>query len=279
MATRNSPATTSKSPKFFGEGLTFDDVLLIPGYSQVLPRDVDIKTRLTKDIALNVPLLSAAMDTVTEASLAMALAREGGLGILHKNMTIEKQANQVRKVKRSESGLILDPITLLENATIGDAVKLMRDNKIGGIPIIDKNGKLTGILTNRDLRFETDLNQKVSEVMTSENLITAPEGTDLKKAEKILRQYKIEKLPVVNKSGKLIGLITYRDILQLYSFPNALKDQYGRLLVGAGVGITKDFMDRVAALQQVGADIIALDSAHGHSKGVIDCIKTSKKEF
>lgn len=279
MATRNSPATKSKSPKFFGEGLTFDDVLLIPGYSQVLPRDVDIKTRLTKDITLNVPLLSAAMDTVTEASLAMALAREGGLGILHKNMTIEQQASQVRKVKRSESGLILDPITLLENATIGDALKLMRDNKIGGIPIIDKNGKLTGILTNRDLRFETDVKMKISEVMTTENLITAPEGTDLKKAEKILRQYKIEKLPVVNKSGKLIGLITYRDILQLYSFPNALKDQFGRLLVGAGVGITKDFMDRVAALQQVGADIIALDSAHGHSKGVIDALKQVKKNF
>jgi IMP dehydrogenase len=264
MATRNSPASKSKpiaigSPKFFGEGLTFDDVLLMPGYSQVLPRDVDITTRLTKDIKLNVPLLSAAMDTVTEASLAMALAREGGLGILHKNMTIEQQVGQVRKVKRSESGLILDPITLLENATIGDALRLMRDNKIGGIPIVDKNGKLTGILTNRDLRFETDIKMKISEVMTTENLITAPEGTDLKKAEKILRQYKIEKLPVVDKQGKLIGLITYRDILQLYSFPNALKDQFGRLLVGA--------------------DVIALDSAHGHSKGVIDALKQVKKNF
>lgn len=279
MATRISPATSSKSPKFFGEGLTFDDVLLVPGYSQVLPRDVDIRTRLTRDITLNVPLLSAAMDTVTEANLAMALAREGGLGILHKNMTIEQQAAHVRKVKRSESGLILDPITLLENATIGDALKLMRENKIGGIPIIDKNGKLTGILTNRDLRFETDVRMKISEVMTKENLITAPEGTDLKKAEKILRQYKIEKLPVVNKAGKLIGLITYRDILQLYSFPNALKDQYGRLLVGAGVGITRDVMDRVSALQQVGVDVIALDSAHGHSKGVIDALKQVKKNF
>ncbi len=279
MATRNSPSTTNNSQKFFGEGLTFDDVLLVPGYSQVLPRDVDIRTRLTKDITLNVPLLSAAMDTVTEASLAMALAREGGLGILHKNMSIEQQANQVRKVKRSESGLILDPITLLENATIGDALKLMRDNKIGGIPIVDKNGKLTGILTNRDLRFEKDVKMKISEVMTSENLITAPEGTDLKKAEKILRQYKIEKLPVVDKSGKLIGLITYRDILQLYSFPNALKDKYGRLLVGAGVGITRDFLDRVSALKQVGADVIALDSAHGHSKGVIDALKQVKKNF
>ncbi len=278
MATRNfSPTSISK--KFFGEGLTFDDVLLMPGYSQVLPRDVDISSRLTKDITLNVPLLSAAMDTVTEASLAMALAREGGLGILHKNMSIEQQAEQVRKVKRSESGLILDPITLLENATIGDALKLMRDNKIGGIPIIDKNGKLTGILTNRDLRFEDDKKRKISEVMTTERLITAPEGTDLKKAEKILRQHKIEKLPVVNKSGKLIGLITYRDILQLYSFPNALKDKFGRLLVGAGVGITGDLLERVAALQHTGVDVIALDSAHGHSKGVINALKEVKKNF
>lgn len=286
MATRNTaragsaPASTSsKSPKFYGEGLTFDDVLLMPGYSQVLPRDVNIKTRLTKNITLNVPLLSAAMDTVTEAALAMALAREGGLGILHKNMTIEQQAEQVRKVKRSESGLILDPITLPETAAIGDATRLMRENKIGGIPILDNNGKLAGILTNRDLRFEDDRKRKVSEVMTKENLITAPEGTDLKKAEKILRQHKIEKLPVVNKSGKLIGLITYRDILQFYSFPNALKDEFGRLMVGAGVGITKDFLDRVAALQQVGVDVIALDSAHGHSKGVLNALKDVKKNF
>lgn len=287
MATRNSPrptglpgrASLKVSQKIYGEGLTFDDVLLVPGYSQVLPRDVNIQARLTKDIKLNVPLLSAAMDTVTEASLAMALAREGGLGILHKNMTIEKQAEEVRKVKRSESGLILDPITLLENATIGDALKLMRENKIGGIPIVDKNGKLTGILTNRDLRFETDKKKKISEVMTSENLIIAPEGTDLKKAEKILRQYKIEKLPVVNKTGHLIGLITYRDILQLYSFPNALKDSFGRLLIGAGVGITRDLMDRVAALQANGVDVIALDSAHGHSKGVITALKEVKKNF
>lgn len=285
MATINNPrssrasSTNSKSNKFFGEGLTFDDVLLMPGYSQVLPRDADIQSRLTRDITLNIPLLSAAMDTVTEASLAMALAREGGIGILHKNMTIEEQASQVRKVKRSESGLILDPITLQENATIGDALKLMRENKIGGIPILDGNGKLAGILTNRDLRFEDDRKRKVSEVMTKENLITAPEGTDLKKAEKILRQHKVEKLPVVSKSGKLIGLITYRDILQFYSFPNAVKDQFGRLMVGAGVGITKDFLDRVDALQQVGVDIIALDSAHGHSKGVVESLKQVKKNF
>src|SRR5512138_657693 len=193
MAT-NSIANPSQ--KNFIEGLTFDDVLLVPAFSEILPRDVDIKTRLTKDITINVPMLSAAMDTVTEATLAIALAREGGLGILHKNMSIAQQAEQVRKVKRSESGLIIDPVTLLENATIGDAMKLMRENRIGGIPIVDKNGKLVGILTNRDLRFEEDGDRKVSDVMTTENLITAPEGTDLKKAESILRKYKIEKLPV-----------------------------------------------------------------------------------
>lgn len=279
MATRNNSTSPSYSNKFFGEGLTFDDVLLIPGYSQVLPRDVEIKTKLTKDITLNVPLLSAAMDTVTEAALAIALAREGGLGILHKNMTIEKQAEHVRKVKRSESGLILDPITLQEDAVIGDALRLMKENKIGGIPIIDKSHKLVGILTNRDLRFEDDPQRKVTEVMTKEHLVTAPEGTDLKKAEKILRQYKFEKLPVVDKSGKLIGLITYRDILQLQSYPNAVKDGFGRLLVGAGIGITKDILDRVAALQTVGVDVVALDSAHGHSKGVITALKEVKKNF
>jgi len=278
MARINTPSDKIFQ-KFFGEGLTFDDVLLIPGYSQVLPRDVNIRTRLTKDITLNTPLLSAAMDTVTEAPLAMALAREGGLGILHKNMSIEKQADQVRKVKRSESGLILDPITLQEDALIGDALRLMKENKIGGIPIINKEGKLAGILTNRDLRFETNVRRKVSEVMTSENLITAPEGTDLKKAEIILRKYKIEKLPVVGKNGKLMGLITYRDILQLTSFPNAVKDAFGRLLVGAGVGITKDLLDRVSALQNSGVDVIALDSAHGHSKGVLDALKSVKKNF
>src|SRR5215213_6810205 len=281
MATRiNAPRTKSPDPgKFFGEGLTFDDVLLIPAFSQVLPRDVDISTQLTRSIPLNVPMLSAAMDTVTEASLAIALAREGGLGILHKNMTIEQQVEQVRKVKRSESGLILDPITLNENATIADALRLMKENKIGGIPITNGAQKLVGILTNRDLRFETDNSRKVSEVMTSDKLITAPEGTDLKKAEKILQQYKIEKLPVVNKAGKLIGLITYRDILQLLSFPNAVKDQYGRLRVGAALGITKDLVDRARSLQQIGVDVVCLDSAHGHSKGVIDSLKSLKKSF
>jgi IMP dehydrogenase len=219
------------------------------------------------------------MDTVTEAQLAIALAREGGIGILHKNMSIERQAEQVRKVKRSESGMIVDPITLEVTATIGDALKLMKENKIGGIPIIDKTNKLVGILTNRDLRFETDRKRKVSEVMTKENLVIAPEGTDLRKAEKILRQYKIEKLPVVNKQGKLIGLITYRDILQLSAFPNAVKDKIGRLLVGAALGITKDLLERAAALQSVGVDIVSLDSAHGHSKGVIEALKLLKKTY
>lgn len=278
MATRNSPPDQD-SKQFFGEGLTFDDVLLMPGYSQVLPRDVEIKTKLTKNITLNVPLLSAAMDTVTEAKLAIALAREGGLGILHKNMTIEEQAAQVRKVKRSESGLIIDPVTLLADATIGDALRLMRENKIGGIPIIDKNRKLVGILTNRDLRFEENLKRKVSEVMTKENLFTAPEGTDLKKAEQLFKTTKVEKLPIINKQGKLMGLFTYSDILKLKSHPNAVKDSFGRLLIGAGVGITKDLLKRVDALLKVGADVIALDSAHGHSKGVITALREIKKNF
>ncbi|HEX2536470.1 MAG TPA: IMP dehydrogenase [Chitinophagaceae bacterium] len=272
-------ANNNSTPRNFIEGLTFDDVLLVPAYSEVLPREVDIRTRLTKDITLNVPMLSAAMDTVTEAALAIALAREGGLGILHKNMTIEKQADQVRKVKRSESGMILDPITLAHEATIGDALRLMRENRIGGIPIVESNGKLAGILTNRDLRFEEDMNRPVSEVMTKENLITAPEGTDLRKAETILRNYKIEKLPVVTSSGKLIGLITYRDIMQLTSRPHALKDVYGRLLVGAAIGVTADILDRVSALQSVGVDVVCLDSAHGHSEGIITALKKVKANF
>lgn len=276
-------AKKSSSPKFtdakLTEGLTFDDVLLTPAYSQVLPKDVEISTRLTKNITLNIPLLSAAMDTVTEAQLAIALAREGGLGILHKNMTIEGQASQVRKVKRSENGLILDPITLLPDATIGDALKIMRDNKIGGIPIVDKTHKLVGILTNRDLRFETNLKEKVSAVMTSENLITAPEGTDLQKAQLLFKKTKIEKLPVVDKKGKLIGLITFSDILKLHSYPNAVKDGFGRLLVGAGVGITKDALQRIEALANAGVDVVCLDSAHGHTKGVIDTLKLARKQF
>ncbi len=280
MATINNPkGKQNLSPRFFGEGLTFDDVLLVPALSQVLPRNTNIRSKLTNSITLNIPMLSAAMDTVTEASLAIALAREGGLGILHKNMNIEKQAEQVRKVKRSESGMIVDPITLQEDAVIGDALRLMKENRIGGIPVIDKNQKLVGILTNRDLRFETDKSRKVVEVMTKEQLITAPEGTDLKKAETILRDYKIEKLPVVNRQGKLTGLITYRDILQIRNFPQAVKDGLGRLLAGAALGITSDILDRAAALQFVGVDVVSLDSAHGHSKGVIEALKKVKKNF
>ncbi len=279
MATITNASRETLPQKITGEGLTFDDVLLTPAYSQVLPREVNTQTKLTKEISLNIPMVSSAMDTVTEAPLAIALAREGGLGILHKNMSIEEQVEEVRKVKRSESGLILDPITLFVDATIGDALKLMKDNKIGGIPIVDHNNKLVGILTNRDLRFETDRDRKVQEVMTKENLVLAPEGTDLKKAEKILRQYKVEKLPVVREDGTLVGLITYRDILQVRSHPFAVKDTYGRLRVGAALGITRDMMDRAAALQQIGVDVVCLDSAHGHSKGVIEALIAIKKAF
>ena len=272
------PAGKSK-PKFVEDGLTFDDVLLVPAYSEVLPRDVNISTQLTKNLRLNIPMVSAAMDTVTEANLAISLARQGGIGILHKNMSIEKQAELVRKVKRSENGLILDPVTLHANATIGEALRLMKENSIGGIPIVDDGNKLVGILTNRDLRFERNPKRPVSEVMTSHNLITAPEGMDLKKAEKILQQNKIEKLPVVAKSGKLVGLITYRDILQVSSYPNAVKDAYGRLLVGAALGITPDVLDRAQALINVGVDVVCLDSSHGHSIAVINSLKKLKKAF
>ena len=279
MATNNKISPQKNYGKIIHEGLTFDDVLLIPAYSEILPREVDTRSTLTQKIQLNIPILSAAMDTVTEASLAIAMAREGGLGVLHKNMSIQQQADQVRKVKRSESGLILDPITLSPDSSIGEALMLMRENKIGGIPVVDAKKKLVGILTNRDLRFENNPNHKISTVMTKENLITAPEGTDLKKAELIFKQNKIEKLPVVNKSGALIGLITFGDILKLKSNPNAVKDEFGRLLVGAGVGITSDILDRVAALHHVGVDAICLDSAHGHTKGVIDALKKIKKSF
>ncbi len=265
--------------RFYGEGLTFDDVLLMPAYSEVLPREVSIVTQLTKDIRLNIPMVSAAMDTVTEAPLAIALSREGGIGILHKNMTIERQADQVRKVKRSENGLILDPITLKPNASVGDALKIMKENRIGGIPIVDDNFMLVGMLTNRDLRFEKNPKKKVSEVMTKERLVTAPIGTDMQKAERILEQHKIEKLPIVDKKGKLIGLITFRDTIQLKSYPNASKDSMGRLLAGAAVGITADLLERVEALKSAGVDIITLDSAHGHSRGVIEAVKNVKKNF
>lgn len=267
------------SAKILKEGLTFDDVLLIPAFSKILPKDVNITSFLCREIQLNIPMLSAAMDTVTEAELAIALAREGGLGILHKNMTIQQQADQVRKVKRSESGLILDPVTLNPDSTIGEAIQLMSENKIGGIPIVNQQKKLVGILTNRDLRFENNPKQKVSTIMTSEKLITAPEGTDLKKAALIFKKNKIEKLPVVNKNGILVGLITFGDILKLKSYPNAVKDSFGRLLVGAGVGITKDIMERVEALYLSGIDVVCLDSAHGHTKGVIDALKKIKQKY
>jgi len=265
--------------KFYGEGLTFDDVLLVPSYSEVLPREVSITTHLTKDIRLNVPMVSAAMDTVTEDRLAIALAREGGIGILHKNMSIERQAEQVRKVKRVESGLITDPITLNPTATVADARRIMRDNRIGGIPIVDDNYKLVGILTNRDLRFEKDMHRPVSEIMTHENLVTAPAGTTMAQAESILEQYKIEKLLITDSDGRLGGLITFRDIIHLKNRPNAAKDANGRLLAGAAVGITADTLERIEALQHAGVDIITLDSAHGHSRGVIEMVKKVKQAF
>jgi IMP dehydrogenase len=278
MAIKKIPAAKAV-PKFYGEGLTFDDVLLVPAYSDVLPREVDITARLTKNIELKIPVISAAMDTVTEWQLAIALAREGGIGILHKNMSIDQQVEQVRKVKRSESGLIIDPVTLHVDATIGDALRLMAENKIGGIPIVDMSNKLVGILTNRDLRFEDNPRKKVSQVMTSKNLVTAPEGTDLVGARKILSKWKIEKLPVVKKDGTLIGLITYRDIQKVQNFPHANKDSFGRLLVGAALGITADMLDRAESLMKIGVDVVTLDSAHGHSRGVIQAVKDLKKNF
>jgi IMP dehydrogenase len=265
--------------KYFGEGLTFDDVLLLPAYSEVLPREVNTSTQLTRNIRINIPLLSAAMDTVTEYRMAIAMAQQGGVGVLHKNMSIERQADEVRKVKRSESGMILDPVTLPETATLRDAHKLMSEFKIGGIPVVNGNNKLIGILTNRDLRFEKNMNKKVTEVMTKDNLVTAPEGTDLKKAESILQKYKIEKLPVVNKQGKLIGLITYKDILKLRDNPNACKDKHGRLLVGAAVGVAAETEDRIAALYKAGVDFVVIDTAHGHSRGVLNEVKRMKKMF
>ncbi|HNV97735.1 MAG TPA: IMP dehydrogenase [Chitinophagales bacterium] len=267
------------STKFLGESLTFDDLLVVPAYSEVLPREVDISTRLTRNLRINVPLISAAMDTVTESHMAIAMAREGGIGIIHKNMTIEKQADQVRKVKRSDSGLILDPVTLSKDSTIRDALQMMREFKIGGIPVVDDRQKLVGILTNRDLRFETEMGRPVFDVMTKENLITAPEGTTLAQAEDILRNYRIEKLPVVDGSGTLKGLITYKDIKKLLSHPRACKDSFGRLLVGAAVGVTHDTLQRVEALKAVGADLVIIDTAHGHSKGVLDMVRLVKKTF
>ncbi len=267
------------SSKLLYEALTYDDVLLTPGYSEVLPRDANIGSRLSKNIALNIPFLSAAMDTVTESELAISMALDGGLGIIHKNMSKEAQADQVRKVKRSQSGMILDPITLNGNSTLRDAAHIMQEFKIGGIPVVDSNGKLAGIITNRDLRFQKDLTKPVSDIMTHERLITANEGISLEEAEEILMEYKIEKLPIVDNDGKLRGLITYKDILKNSDRPDACKDEYGRLRVGAAVGVTKDLQQRMELLIDAGVDIIAIDTAHGHSKGVIETLKFVKKEF
>jgi IMP dehydrogenase len=269
----------SKARENFKEGLTYDDVLLVPQYSEVLPREVDISSYLTKKIKLNVPIISAAMDTVTEAGMAIAMAEVGGIGIIHKNMSIEKQAAEVRKVKRSESGMIRDPITLLEGALLKEALNIMKENKIGGIPIIDKNRQLKGILTNRDLRFQKNLELPVSDVMTKKNLITGGLGTDLVEAEKILTKHKIEKLPLVDKQNKLIGLITYKDIMKVKSRPNSCRDSLGHLRVGAAVGVTNDTLERVRALTQNGVDVVVIDTAHGHSKGVIEMLKKVKREF
>ena len=265
--------------KFVAEGLTYDDVLLIPAYSEVLPRDVDTSTFLTKTIRLNVPIISAAMDTVTESSLAIAIAQAGGIGILHKNMTAQAQADEVRKVKRSESGMIQDPVTLHEGSTIADAVKIMREYRIGGIPIVDGDRRLKGIITNRDLRFQKEMTLSVKDVMTSKNLITAPQGTTLFQAEAILQGHKIEKLPVIDKEGFLCGLITFKDIQKIKNFPSACKDEYGRLRVGAAVGVSPENVERVIALVNAGVDVITVDTAHGHSKGVIDMVKLVKNMY
>lgn len=270
---------TNDKPLYAYEGITFDDVLLIPAESSVLPREVSIASRLTRKITLQTPMVSAAMDTVTEARMAIAMARIGGIGFLHKNMTIEDQALQVRKVKRSESGLIIDPITLPPNATIGEAQIIMQENKIGGIPIVDEDQRLVGILTNRDLRFEKNGDKLVQEAMSKGKMVTAPEGTNLKQAESILQEHKIEKLPVVNADGALTGLITYKDILRVKNYPNASKDSYGRLLVGAAVGVTPDVKERIEALVAVGVDVVCVDTAHGHSAGVIKVVKELRQAF
>lgn len=265
--------------KILSEGLTYDDVLLIPAYSEVLPRDVNIQSKFTRNIVINTPMVSAAMDTVTESHLAIAIARQGGIGVLHKNMSIEQQAYQVRKVKRSQSGMILDPITLRENSTVADALNLMKENSIGGIPVTDKDNCLVGIVTNRDLRFEKNFKRPVREVMTKKNIITTKPGTTLAKAEEILQHNKIEKLPVVDAKNKLVGLITYKDIIKIKVSPNSCKDQYGRLRVAAAVGITADVEERIKALVNADVDAIIIDTAHGHSKGVVNVLKNVKKRY
>ena len=265
--------------KFVGEGLTYDDVLLVPAYSEILPRDASLKSMFSRNIELNTPIVSAAMDTVTESALAIAIAQQGGIGVIHKNMTIENQAGEVRKVKRSESGMILDPVILHRDATIGDALMLMSEHKIGGIPVIGEDRKLEGIVTNRDLRFEKDMKRPVTEVMTSSNIITAKESSNLIEAEDVLQKHKIEKLPVVDDDDKLIGLITFRDIIKLKEHPNSCKDEFGRLRVAAAVGVTADTIDRISALVEASVDAVIIDTAHGHSKGVLVTLKKVKSKF
>lgn len=265
--------------RFIGEGLTYDDVLLVPAYSEVLPREVSVRSRFSRNIVLNAPVVSAAMDTVTEFEMAIAMAREGGIGVIHKNMSIEAQAALVRKVKRSESGMIQDPVTLDEHAVVADALRLMSEHRIGGIPVTNAEGKLIGIVTNRDLRFEKVMEKPILEVMTKDGLITTDKPNDLSSAETILQQSKIEKLPVVDAKGMLIGLITYRDILKLKKYPNACKDKLGRLRVAAALGVTGDTLQRAEALVKAGVDALIIDTAHGHSKGVIEMLQQVKKAF
>lgn len=267
------------SNKIYGEGLTYDDVLLIPAYSQILPREVSIQSKLSRNIPLNTPIISAAMDTVTESQMAIAMAREGGIGVLHKNMTIEAQALKVRAVKRAESGMIMDPVTLPLDSLVKDAKESMRQYKIGGIPIVDNSGKLAGIVTNRDLRFEKNNERPITEVMTKENLITVTKETSLEDAEEILQRHKIEKLPVVDTSNTLVGLITFRDITKHTDKPTSNKDSYGRLRVAAAVGVTADILERTDALVKVGVDAIVIDTAHGHTKGVVDALSKVKKTY
>ncbi len=280
---KSSNGITDKAPakadRFATEGLTYDDVLLVPAYSEVLPREVDIRTRFSRNITLNIPVVSAAMDTVTGADLAIAIAQQGGIGVIHKNQPIAEQANEVRRVKRSESGMIQDPVTLQETALVGDALKLMAENRIGGIPVVNAKGVLVGIVTNRDLRFEKRMGRPVAEVMTRERIITAKPDTTMAQAEEILQDHKIEKLPVVNSEGKLVGLITYKDIIKLKQRPHACKDARGRLRVAAAIGISGDSLDRAAALVEAGADAIVIDTAHGHSRGVMRMLREVKATF
>ncbi|MBL6873781.1 MAG: IMP dehydrogenase, partial [Flavobacteriales bacterium] len=267
------------SKKIIGEGLTYDDVLLVPDYSDILPHQVNVTTQFSRNIKLNIPIVSAAMDTVTEAKMAIALAQDGGIGVLHKNMSIANQSAEVRKVKRSESGMILDPITLPQNSSVSDALAIMKENKIGGIPVVKENLDLVGIVTNRDLRFEKNHDKKIVEVMTTIDDLVTTQLTDLENAKDILQANKIEKLPVVDEHGKLVGLITYKDIMKNKTRPNSCKDIYGRLRVAAAVGVTTDVSERVQALVDAGVDAIIVDTAHGHSKGVIDTVKKLKSEF